>query len=68
MTKFDFDEALVRRLSELLEETGLTEIEYEAEGHRIRVAREAQVVLAAPSNAPQVESQAHPKAEGPAAD
>ena len=46
MAKLDFDEALVRRLSELLEETGLTEIEYEAEGHRIRVARAAQVVLA----------------------
>ena len=46
MAKLDFDEALVRKLSELLEETGLTEIEYEAEGHRIRVARAAQVVLA----------------------
>ena len=46
MAKLDFDEALVRRLSELLEETGLSEIEYEAEGHRIRVARNFQAVAA----------------------
>ncbi len=66
MAKLDFDEALVRRLSELLEETGLTEIEYEAEGHRIRVARAAPVALApsSPNSAPQ----ADPKAEAPAAD
>jgi acetyl-CoA carboxylase biotin carboxyl carrier protein len=48
MAKLDCDEALIRRLSELLEETGLTEIEYEAEGHRIRVARHSHV-LAAPT-------------------
>ena len=46
MAKLDFDESLVRRLSELLDETGLTEIEYEAEGLRIRVARESRVVFA----------------------
>lgn len=39
MSKLTFDEALVRRLSDLLQETGLTEIEYEADGRRIRVAR-----------------------------
>ena len=39
MAKLEFDESLIRRLSELLEETGLSEIEYEAEGYRIRVAR-----------------------------
>jgi len=42
MAKLEFDEALIRRLSDLLEETGLTEIEYEADGHRIRVARNSQ--------------------------
>ncbi|HEX9768492.1 MAG TPA: acetyl-CoA carboxylase biotin carboxyl carrier protein subunit [Kiloniellales bacterium] len=47
MAKLECDEALIRRLSELLEETGLSEIEYEAEGQRIRVARHSQV-LAAP--------------------
>jgi len=46
MAKLEFDEALVRRLSELLEETGLSEIEYEAEGHRIRVARNSPAVAA----------------------
>ncbi len=64
MAKLDFDEALVRRLSDLLEETGLTEIEYEADGHRIRVARGAQVVLA-PASASGA-AQAEP--EAPAAD
>ena len=66
MAKLDFDEALVRKLSELLEETGLTEIEYEAEGHRIRVARAAQVVLA-PSAASIAAEPASP-AGAPAAD
>jgi acetyl-CoA carboxylase biotin carboxyl carrier protein len=39
MPDFDVDEELVRKLSGLLEETGLSEIEYEAGGRRIRVAR-----------------------------
>lgn len=39
MPKFDVDSALVRKLSRLLDETGLTEIEYESQGRRIRVAR-----------------------------
>ncbi len=34
-----FDKDLIRELAELLEETGLTEIEIEHEGRRIRVAR-----------------------------
>ncbi len=42
MAKLEFDESLIRRLSELLEETGLSEIEYEADGYRIRVARNSQ--------------------------
>ena len=46
MAKLEFDEALVRRLSELLEETGLSEIEYETEGHRIRVARNSPAIAA----------------------
>lgn len=53
MAKLEFDEALVRRLSELLEETGLSEIEYEADGHRIRVARNSQAAAAvAPAPGP----------------
>ena len=37
MAKFEPDDDLIRRLAALLEETGLSEIEYEAEGQRIRV-------------------------------
>ncbi len=51
MAKLEFDEALVRRLSELLDETGLTEIEYESEGRRIRVARNSGVAAAGPAAA-----------------
>ena len=46
MAKFDVDSDLVRKLAGLLEETGLGEIEYEAEGQRVRVARPA---VAAPA-------------------
>ncbi|HEX9448337.1 MAG TPA: acetyl-CoA carboxylase biotin carboxyl carrier protein [Dongiaceae bacterium] len=37
MSKFDVDDTLVRKLAKLLQETGLTEIEYENNGQRIRV-------------------------------
>ena len=37
MSKFDVDEALVRKLAGLLKDTGLAEIEFESEGKRIRV-------------------------------
>ncbi|MDH3476090.1 MAG: acetyl-CoA carboxylase biotin carboxyl carrier protein [Rhodospirillales bacterium] len=47
MSKLELDEELVRKLSDLLDETGLTEIEYEAGGHRIRVARGGVVQAAA---------------------
>jgi acetyl-CoA carboxylase biotin carboxyl carrier protein len=38
--KFDVDPDLVRKLAELLDDTGLSEIEYESTGRRIRVARQ----------------------------
>ncbi len=44
--KFDVDAELVRKLAELLAETGLGEIEYEDAGKRIRVATPG----AAPAN------------------
>jgi acetyl-CoA carboxylase biotin carboxyl carrier protein len=44
---FDIDADLIRKLAGLLEETGLGEIEYEAAGARIRVARPG-VAAAAP--------------------
>ena len=50
MGKFQPDEELIRRLAALLEETGLSEIEYETDGRRIRVGRrEPQVVGWAPA-------------------
>ena len=63
MSKLELDEKIVRKLSELLQEMGLTEIEYEAGGHRIRVARGAAPAVAAPVVMPQV---AAPAGEAPA--
>ncbi len=39
-TRFDIDSDLIRKLAELLDETALSEIEYESGGRRIRVARQ----------------------------
>ncbi len=46
------DKELIRELSALLEETGLSEIEIEQSGLRVRVARSSQVIAAAPMAAP----------------
>src|SRR5690606_16967745 len=48
MAKFEVNEELVRKLADLLQETGLTEIEYEGAGHRIRVAKSVSVASYAP--------------------
>ncbi len=51
MSKFDIDEALIRKLGNLLKETGLTELELEKDGQRIRVtahATPATIVHASP--------------------
>ena len=67
--KLSIDEKLVRKLADLLNETGLTEIEYEVEGRRIRIAKGggaamiAPAALAAPAAAP---AAAAPAAEGAA--
>jgi acetyl-CoA carboxylase biotin carboxyl carrier protein len=45
------DPDLVRELARLLEETGLSEIEFEREGQRVRVARQVQAA-SAPSRPP----------------
>ena len=68
MAKLEFDEALVRRLSELLEETGLTEIEYEAEGRRIRVARNSGVAATRPAAAESAATPPPVPAESPPGD
>ena len=52
MSKFEPDDDLIRRLAALLEETGLSEIEYEAEGKRIRVGRGGGPVAAGPAPEP----------------
>jgi len=49
MADFDVDEELVRKLAGLLEETGLTELEFTDGERRIRVSRTAQAVAAAPA-------------------
>lgn len=55
-SKFDVDEKLLRKLAAILNETGLTEIEFEVEGQRIRVAKGATAfaapMAAAPAAAP----------------
>jgi acetyl-CoA carboxylase biotin carboxyl carrier protein len=67
MAKLQCDEGLIRRLSELLEETGLSEIEYEAEGQRVRVARNNQAALA-PAGAPMPGAPCRPDAADRAAE
>ncbi|MGH6928029.1 MAG: acetyl-CoA carboxylase biotin carboxyl carrier protein [Dongiaceae bacterium] len=69
MPKFDVDDALVRKLAALLDETGLTEIEYETGEQRIRVTRGGSATLAV---APAVHmataaaaTAAQPASEGP---
>ncbi|HET6222635.1 MAG TPA: acetyl-CoA carboxylase biotin carboxyl carrier protein [Dongiaceae bacterium] len=52
MAKFDVDEDLVRKLAALLEETGLTEIEYETGTQRIRVTRGGAVMATVAAAAP----------------
>src|SRR5215468_8940844 len=43
------DHDMIRELARLLEETGLTEIEFERNGERIRVARQIQQAVLAPA-------------------
>lgn len=45
-----FDKEIIRDLAELLGETGLTEIEIEQDGRRVRVSRAAQAVFMSPSS------------------
>jgi acetyl-CoA carboxylase biotin carboxyl carrier protein len=46
------DHDLIRELARLLDETGLTEIDFERDGQRVRVARHAQPTAVATSAAP----------------
>src|SRR5207247_7615146 len=69
--KLAIDPEVVRELARLLDETGLSEIEFERDGQRVRVARQAQpsapppARLAAAADAPlaelpQVDPAKHP--------
>lgn len=40
MSKFDISESLLRKLSKLIEEVGLTEIEFEEDGRRLRLTKQ----------------------------
>ena len=63
------DHDLIRELARLLEETGLTEIEFERDGHRVRVARQAQIVAASPARtAMPIEAAAVPSRDAAPAD
>jgi acetyl-CoA carboxylase biotin carboxyl carrier protein len=46
------DRELIRELARLLDETGLTEIEFERDGERVRVARQAHAASAPPRPPP----------------
>jgi acetyl-CoA carboxylase biotin carboxyl carrier protein len=69
MSKFDVDEALVRKLASLLKDTGLSEIEFESEGKRIRVnsGHAAGTMMAPIAVAPAAAPAATAKPEGPPA-
>jgi len=54
--KAGIDPNLIRELAQLLEETGLSEIEVERDGQRVRVARQAKDTQAQPSRPPVAES------------
>jgi acetyl-CoA carboxylase biotin carboxyl carrier protein len=68
MAKFEVDAGLVRQLAALLEETGLTEIEYENGDQRIRVGRGgAPAIAAAPAPTPIPAPASGPSSDGPPA-
>lgn len=66
MAKFEVNEELVRKLADLLQETGLNEIEYEVNNHRIRVAKSAGVAVAAAAPAPAPAAPCKPQAQSAA--
>jgi acetyl-CoA carboxylase biotin carboxyl carrier protein len=61
--KGSVDQTLIRELAGLLEETGLSEIEIEREGVRVRVARRVALDATAPAAAPAALQPANPATE-----
>jgi acetyl-CoA carboxylase biotin carboxyl carrier protein len=66
--KLAIDQEMIRALAKLLDETGLTEIEVEREGERVRVARQAQPVAPLSLARPVAPTPAEPRAAAEAAD
>jgi len=66
--KTDIDENLVRKLASLMDETGLTEIEYGSDGVNIRVSKASNVSVAAPLAAAPAAAIAPATTEVPATD
>lgn len=64
MARTKLDRAVIEALVGILDEKGLTEVEYEAEGVRVRVARTGAPLAAAPLT--QATAATAPKAEGEA--
>ena len=50
--KFNIDGDAIRQLAQILVETDLTEIEYESESSRVRIARNIQMVATIPTPVP----------------
>lgn len=48
MSKFDISESLLKKFAKLIEESGLTEIEFEEEGRRLRLTKEPPQIIQAP--------------------
>ncbi len=65
MAEFDIDEDLVRKLSALLDETGLTELEFADGERRIRVSKMAHGLAVAPATAAAASDDAAAAAEQP---
>jgi acetyl-CoA carboxylase biotin carboxyl carrier protein len=63
--KHMIDPDLIRQLAQLLEETGLTEIEFERDGERVRVARSLQPPAAVAVPLPAPAAQHEPAESGP---
>jgi len=62
----EIDHELIRELARLLDETGLTEIEFERDGQRVRVARELSATIL-PARAAPVEAAPEPSSAATAA-
>ncbi len=60
------DQDLIRQLADLLNETGLTEIEIEQNNTRVRIARSLTIAAAAPAPAPPPPSAAEERPAEPA--